>query len=82
MIAYSRDYPDIVYDIVVTRIVNTRSIMLSCLVGSFTSWVSPCSSMILSSRSELKEQFVGSKSFHLRSGALKSPAIVCVKPIA
>ena len=33
--------------------------------------------MILSRRSELKDQFVvGSRSFHLRSGALKSPATI------
>ena len=45
--------------------VSSRSILLSCLVGSLTSWVSPKSSMILSSRSELKDQFVvGSRSFH------------------
>ena len=33
--------------------------------------------MILSSRSELNDQFVvGSRSFHLRFGALKSPATI------
>ena len=57
--------------------VSTRSILLSCLVGFLTSWVSPWSSMISSSRSELNDQFVvGSRSFHLRSGALKSSATI------
>ena len=51
--------------------------IFSFLVGSLTSWVSPWSAMILSSRSELKDQFVvGSRSFHLWSGALKSPATI------
>ena len=35
MIAYSRDYPDIVYDTVVVIL------RLSCLVRSLTSWVCP-----------------------------------------
>ena len=35
MIAYSRDYPNIVYDTVVVVL------RLSCLVGSLTSWASP-----------------------------------------
>ena len=63
--------------IILLLFVSTRSIMLSGLVGSWTSWVSPRSSMILSSRSEFKDQFVvGSRSFHLRFGALKSPATI------
>ena len=63
--------------IILLLFVSTRLIMLSCLVGSWTSWVSPRSSMILSSRSEFKDQFVvGSRSFHLRFGALKSPATI------
>ena len=35
MIAYSRDYPNVVYDTVVVVL------RLSCLVGSLSSWVSP-----------------------------------------
>ena len=62
---------------IILLFVSTRSIILSCLVGSWTSWVRPRSSMISSSPSEFKDQFVvGWRPFHLRSGALKSPATI------